>query len=82
MTENKDSIAIDDKKEYQRITVKLRGKGIVSRDIIYGKKIKTKKNKQTQNNTHSKTKRQKNKTPKHNNKLQTTTQKKLMKTTN
>ncbi len=50
MTENKDSITIDDKKEYQRITVKLRGKGIVSRDIIFGKKIKTKKQKLTKPN--------------------------------
>ena len=50
MKENKNTIMIDDKKEYQRITVKLYGQGVVSRDIIYGKKIKTKEQKLTKTN--------------------------------
>ena len=50
MKENKDVITIDDKKEYQRITVKLHGQGVVPRDVVYAKKIKTKEQKLTKTN--------------------------------
>lgn len=39
----KDAIIIDDAIEYQRITVKLYGNGVVERDKIYGKDIGTKR---------------------------------------
>ncbi|MBM3896258.1 MAG: hypothetical protein FJ360_00710 [Thaumarchaeota archaeon] len=47
MKENTKTIKIDDNKEYTRITVKLHGQGIVLRDKIFGKKIKTKTQKVT-----------------------------------
>ena len=50
MTENKNAITINDKTEYQRITVKLHGVGITPRDQILGKKIKTKEQKLTKTN--------------------------------
>ena len=50
MTENKNTITINDKTEYQRITVKLHGVGITPRDQILGKKIKTKEQKLTKTN--------------------------------
>lgn len=50
MKENKDSITINDKNEYKRIKIKLRGRGIVLRDILQGGKIKTKKQKLTKTN--------------------------------
>jgi len=43
LTQRKDSIIIDDKKIYKRCRVKVRGQGIVLRDEILGKDIKTKK---------------------------------------
>ena len=45
MKESKNTITIDNEKQYQRITVKLHGRGVLPRDVIYGKKIKTKKQK-------------------------------------
>jgi hypothetical protein len=45
MSENKDYIRIVDEKMYKRITIKLHGLGIVFRDKIQGKKIKTKSQK-------------------------------------
>jgi type I restriction enzyme M protein len=50
MKENKNTIIIDDKQEYQRITVKLHGYGVVPRDLVIGKKIKTKEQKVTREN--------------------------------
>ncbi len=45
MKENKEYITINDEKEYQLITVKLHGQGIFFRKSMYGKRIKTKKQK-------------------------------------
>ena len=50
MTENKEYIIIDDQTQYQRITVKLHGKGVVSRDFVMGKKLRTKKQKLAKTN--------------------------------
>ena len=38
-----DFVTIDNEKEYQLVTVKLHGKGIVPRERLYGSQIKTKK---------------------------------------
>ncbi len=43
LTQRKDSIIIDDTKSYKRCRVKVRGQGIVLRDEVLGKEIKTKK---------------------------------------
>ncbi|WP_179007837.1 restriction endonuclease subunit S [Winogradskyella forsetii] len=43
LTQRKDSIKIDDTKLYKRCRVKVRGQGIVLRDEVLGKEIKTKK---------------------------------------
>ena len=50
MVQNKAIITINDKKQYQRITVKLYGQGVFSRDVTYGKKIKTKEQQLTKTN--------------------------------
>lgn len=50
MKENKDITVIDDTRKYQRITVKLHGGGVFSRDVVYGKEIKTKQQKVTKAN--------------------------------
>ena len=50
MEENKNPITINDKQEYQRLTVKLYGQGVVPRDVVMGKKIKTKEQKRTKIN--------------------------------
>jgi type I restriction enzyme M protein len=48
MEEAKRMMDVDDSKEYQRITVQWYGKGIIPRDMIFGKKLKIKKQKITQ----------------------------------
>ncbi len=50
MTENKETITINDEVEYARITVQLHGRGVVIRDRVLGKKIKTKEQKLTKAN--------------------------------
>jgi type I restriction enzyme M protein len=50
MTENKETITIDDKTEYARVRVQLHGRGVVVRDHLVGKKIKTKEQKLTRAN--------------------------------
>jgi type I restriction enzyme, S subunit len=45
LTHRTESISIDDATEYQRVTVQLHGRGIVSRDKVKGSEIKTKKQK-------------------------------------
>ena len=50
MKENKETIVIDDDKEYKRLNVKWYGQGIFLRDTVLGKKIKTKKQKLVQSN--------------------------------
>lgn len=47
MKEARQVITIDDKKEYQRITVQWYGKGIIPRERILGSKIKIKEQKET-----------------------------------
>ncbi|SFN37418.1 restriction endonuclease subunit S [Salegentibacter flavus] len=43
LTQRKESITIDDTKIYKRCRVKVRGQGIILRDEVLGKEIKTKK---------------------------------------
>ncbi len=50
MKENTTTVKIDDNTEHIRITVKLHGQGVVLRDKISGKKIKTKTQKITKEN--------------------------------
>ena len=47
MREAKQTITIDDKKEYQRITVQWYGRGVIPRERIKGSKIKIKEQKET-----------------------------------
>ena len=50
MRENKNTIIINDDVSYQRITIKLYGKGIIPRDKTKGEKIQTKNQKLTKTN--------------------------------
>lgn len=43
LRQRKQFIAIDDEKEYLRITVQIHGRGVVKRDIVMGSSVKTKK---------------------------------------